>query len=180
MQDQFETLIDDAIRSYADAEPSPELATTILQRAQQEPSRRRPRLTLAFALALPAAAIVAITMVILSGPLVVPPAPPVVASAAAPPTIQSPPVPAKAATESVSAPAHVPKVEPARSTLRPLPNKYSRQELVLLSFVQSQPKEAAAIAEAQKQDMQPLAQRPVTISRLRIAPLTVSVLNPED
>ena len=63
---------------------------------------------------------------------------------------------------------------------RPLPIKYSRQELVLLSFVQRYPKEAAAIAEAQKKDMQPLTQHTVTISRLSIAPVTISALKAEE
>jgi hypothetical protein len=179
MHDEFDTLIDNAVKSYAVAEPSPELATVILRRAQQEPLQRHNPWKLAMALALPFAAIAVITLLLVR-PFAMPPAPPAVATTPAPPKIQAPPVLAKAATEPVPARAHVSRAETALATLRPLPIKFSRQDLVLVSFVQNHPKEAALIAEAQKQDAQPLSQQPITISRLRIAPLTISALNPED
>lgn len=180
MHDEYDTLIDEAVKSYAVAEPSPELATSILRRAQLETSQRRMGWKLALALALPAAAI-AIMAVVLVGSFTMPPAPPTVATDPSVPQMpaEQPQQMMKAAVNPLPARARAPKSEAARSAVRPLPTQYTKQELVLLSFAQRYPKEAAAIAEAQKQDMQPLTQQPITISRLKFAPLSIPVLNEE-
>lgn len=179
MHDDFETVIDGAVKSYAAAEPSPELATIILRRAQQEPMPLRLSPRLALALALPFAAVIAIMATVLAGPLDLPPAPNAVATAPAAPKMETQPASVEAAPKPM--PAHAPgaRAQAARSTVLPLPMQYTKQELAMLSFVQRYPKEAAAIAKAQQQDMQPLSHHPIAIARLRIAPLTISVLNPE-
>jgi hypothetical protein len=177
MHDEYDALIDNAVKSYAAAEPSPELATGILRLVQQELLPRRAGWKPAMALALLVATVV-MTAVLLAGRLAMPPAPATVATVPAVPQIQAPPALANEAPKAMPARARRVRAEEARSTMRPLPMQYTRQELTMLSFVQRYPKEAAAIAEAQKQDVQPLSQQPITISRLRIAPLNIPVLNP--
>lgn len=181
MHDEFDRLIDEAVTSYAAAEPSPELATSILLRAQQELLPRRAGWKLALALALPVTAAIAVLAAVLAGQLAMPPAPPTVATDPSVPQMpaEQPQQMMKAAVNPLPARARAPKSEAARSAVRPLPTQYTKQELVLLSFAQRYPKEAAAIAEAQKQDMQPLTQQPITISRLKFAPLSIPVLNEE-
>lgn len=180
MHDEFDTLIDSAVKSYAAAEPSPELATGILRRVHLEPQPRRAHWKLAIALAVPVAAAVAMMVVLLAGPLAMPPAPEAVTITPAVPQMQDASAQVRAGRTPSPAHAHRVRAKLAQSTIRPLPIQYTRQELMLLSFVQRYPKEAAAIAEAQVQDMQPVAQHPVAIARLKIAPLNISALNPEN
>jgi len=176
MPDELDQLLDEAIRSYAAAEPSADLAGRILRQAQQEsaPHHNRWRLVLAFAL--PVAAAVALALVLL-GQWALPKPPANIASA--------PSVPSVVETHSQPAKALVVTAEPVqahrrdrkaasrrKSWARPLPPPYSKEELALLNFVQQHPKEAAEIAESQKRDSQP-----ITISQLKIEPLSIAPLN---
>ena len=49
--------------------------------------------------------------------------------------------------------------------------------MALLNYVQKHQKEAAEIAESQKQDSAPLNSKPITISHLEVKPLTIDPLN---
>ena len=117
--------------------------------------------------------------VVLAGRFAMPPAPAVVATVPAAPDVQATRLLAKVAATPAPARAHIARVEVARSGVRTLPIQYTKEELVLLAFVQRYPTEAASIAEAQERDLEPLPQQPITISRLKIAPLTISALNEE-
>lgn len=174
MRDKFDALMDNAVKSYAAAEPSPDLAATILRLAQQEPlpQRKRWQLALAFALPLAAATVLAVVLV---GRLSLPQSPTAVAVAPAVPEVSLPKIqPAKAIAPG-HARAHARRLEAAR----PLPAPYTRQELALLAFVEQHPKEAAEVAKAQARPMKPLSQQPITISHLEIAPLTIASIDQE-
>lgn len=177
MRDEFDVTINDAIRSYAGAEPSPELAANILRRAQQEPLQRRTGWRLALGVAVPVAAAVALA-VVLVGRLSLPQAPTAVTVAPAAPTVAHTakvlePKPVRAQGRLVNARGN------ARPEARPLPAPYTKQELALVAFVEQNPKEAAVIAKAQSQPLRPIPEQPITISHLEIAPLTIASLDQE-
>lgn len=171
-----ETLIDDAVKSYTAAEPSPELATSILRHARQQQLPRHTGWKFAAALALLAPA--AVVLLLLRGPLAMPPAPAAIAALPAVPRIPAAHALARTKVKTLPTRAHIAGAEAAESTVRPLPTHYTRQELAMLAFVQRYPKEAAAIAQAQRRKMQPLSPQPIAIARLRIAPLSIPALNP--
>jgi hypothetical protein len=174
MPDELDQLLDEAIRSYAAAEPSPDLAARILRQAQmQAPSSRR-GWKLVLAVALPLA--VTLTAFVFAGRMNLPAPPAPIASQPPTPSIATPKAP-EALAVATSKPAPVRHhVRAARSWARPLPPPYSKEELALLNFVQQHPKEAAEIAEAQEQDVAPLKSQPITISHLEIEPLTIAPL----
>lgn len=174
MRDEFDALIDDAVKSYAGAEPSPELAAGILRRAQQEALPQRKGWKLALAVVLPLAAAAALAFAVV-GRVGLPQTPAVVAVVPAVPEVQEASALHAVKAEPVRARAHRRRFEAAR----PLPAPYTKQELALLNFVEQHPKEAAEIAEAQKQPLKPLVQQPITISHLEIAPLTIASLDQE-
>lgn len=187
MPDELQTILDEAIKSYSAVEPSADLAGRILSLAQQQAPSPRRGWKLALAFALPVAAALALAFVLL-GQWTLPKRPTVVATV--PPTprvaIQAHERPTEmlAAAKREPVPTHR-KVRKAasrrsenrKSWARPLPAPYSKEELALLNFVQQHPKEAAGIAEAQKQDSAPLRPRPIAISQLKIKPLNVAALN---
>lgn len=177
MRDKFDTLIDDAVKSYAAAEPSPELAATILRHAQDErrPKRNGWKLTLAFALPLAAAAVLAVVLV---GRLSLPQAPTAVAMAPAAPKVPKTMKVLEPKPVLVQRRAAIARRN-ARPAARPLPAPYTKQELALLAFVEQHPREAAAFAADQKRPIKPLRQQPLTISHLEIAPLTIASLDQE-
>lgn len=174
MRDELDTIIENAVRSYAAAEPSPELAASILRRAQQGPLPQRKSRRLALAVAVAVAATAALAFVLV-GRLSLPAAPTAVATAPAAPEIHAVrEVSGVTAKEVPSRPRRA-KVEAGR----PLSAPYSKEELALLTFVEQNPKEAAKVAEEQKQPLEPLSQPPITISHLEIAPLTIASLDQE-
>lgn len=181
MHDEFDTLIDNAVQSYSAAEPSPELATIILRRAQQEQRQRHNPWKLAMTLALPVAA-VAVIALMLARPMAMPPAPPAVATALAPaaPAMQAPAALVQATAKSKPAAAHVAGVQTSRSIVRPLPTHYTSQELAMLTLVERYPKAAAAIAQSQSHSMQPLSPQPITVAQVKIAPLHIPALSLEN
>jgi len=63
------------------------------------------------------------------------------------------------------------------SWARPLPPPYSKEELALLNFVQQHPKEAAEIAEAQKNEAALTPPQPLKIAPLKTEPITIAALN---
>ncbi|MFZ0662787.1 MAG: hypothetical protein WAM66_08855 [Acidobacteriaceae bacterium] len=177
MRDDVDQILENAVESYAAVEPSPELASRILERAQHVPAPRR-GWKLALAFAVPLAAALALAFV-LAGQWALPKPPAAVASAPTTPdvTARTRPQPAETlAAAPVQTHRSVRKAHAARSTARPLPAPYSKEELALLAFVQQHPKEAAEMAEAQKRDSAPLQTQPITISRLEIKPLTIAPL----
>lgn len=179
MGDDLDQILANAVKSYADVDPSPGLAARILTQTQQIPSVRRNRWKLALAFAVPLAAALALAFV-LAGQWVLPKPPAAVAALPSTPDVaaQIRPQPADtlAAAPHQRLPAPARKARAVRSAVRPLPAPYSQEELALLAFVQQHPKEAAEIAEAQKRDMAPLSTQPITISHLEIKPLTITPL----
>lgn len=173
MRDKIDAILEDAVKSYADVEPSPELAASILKLAQQEPLPKRKSWRLALAFAVPLAA--AVMAFLLIGRLSLPRAPTVVAVAPAVPEIPHPQAQSTIALPPSHSRAHAHRFEEAR----PLSDPYSKQELALLALVERHPKEAAAIAKAQHQPLEPLTQQPITISHLEIKPLTIAPLDQE-
>jgi hypothetical protein len=179
MPDELDQILDEAIRSYAAAESSADLAGRILRQAQLHNVSPRRGWKLALALALPVAAAVALGFVLL-GPWTLPQPPATIASApSVPSVVQALPEPTKALDVATreTAPNHRRKASSHSSWARPLPPPYSKEELALLNFVQQHPKEAVKIAEAQKQDAAPLESQPITISHLEIKPLIIASLN---
>lgn len=183
MPDELDTILDQVIKSYSAVEPSPDFAGRILRQAEmQAPSPHR-GWNRALAFALPLTAALALAFVLL-GQWALPKPPATIASAPSAPEVgvyahfQSAETLAATATRE-PLPAH----RRARTTAsrsswaRPLPAPYSKEELALLNFVQQHPKEAAAIAEAQKQESVSPTPEPVTISHLEIKPLTIAPLN---
>jgi hypothetical protein len=178
MPDELDQLLNEAIKSYAAAKPSADLAGRILRQAQLHNVSPRRGWKLALALALPLAAAVALAFVLL-GPWTLPKPPATIASAPSVPNIvQALPKPAKALDVATreTVPNHRRKATGRSSWARPLPPPYSKEELALLNFVQQHPKEAAEIAKAQEQDTAPLESQPITISHLEIEPLTIAPL----
>lgn len=180
MRDELDTLLDEAIKSYSAVEPSPDLAGRILRQSQRETPSPRRGWKLALAFGLPLTAAVALATVLL-GQWALPKPPLAIASAPATPSAAAPAISQrpKEASAALREPVrtHARKVHAARSWARPLPPPYSKEELALLNFVQQHPKEAAEIAEAQKQDSGPLRSEPIAISQLEIKPLTIAPLN---
>lgn len=179
MPDELDQLLDEAIKSYAAAEPSPDLAGRILYQSQLQHASPRRGWKLALAFALPVAAAVALAFVLL-GPWTLPKPPATIASTPPTPSIEQP-VKTLAAAEPIATNRRVRKTagrstESGKSWARPLPPPYSKEELALLNFVQQHPKEAAEIAEAQEQDSAPLESQPITISQLKIEPLSIAPL----
>lgn len=177
MADELDTILDEAIKSYAAVEPSPDLAGRILRQAQQHGGSPRLGWKLALAFTVPVAA-AAILAVVLLGQWGLPKHPTVVATVPSVPsvTVHAQPQPAEmlavAKREPIPAHRRVRKASSRSSWARPLPPPYSKEELALLNFVQQHPKEAAEIAEAQKQ-----SSGPITISRLEVKPLSIAPLN---
>jgi len=181
MRDELDRILDEAIKSYAAIEPPPALPARILRQAQQDPAPQHNRWKLALALTLPLAAALALAFMFV-GPMSLPKPPAPVALQPPTPSIET-----STAQETLAAatskPAPVPtqrhahSMQKPRSTARPLPAPYSKEELALLNFVQQHPKEAAEIAEAQKKDSAPLNPQPIAISQLEIKPLTIAPLN---
>lgn len=178
MGNDLDRILENAVKSYAAVEPSPELAGRILQKAQQHgPSPRREwKLVLAFALPLPAALAL---VFVLAGQWALPKPPQAIASVPSTPHVAIHPHLQPAETRK-PAREHAREAHSIRSAARPLPPFYSREELTLLSFVQQYPKEAAEIAKAQKQDMAPLSTQPITICHLEIKPLAIAPLHQEN
>lgn len=171
MPDELDTLLDEAIKSYSAVEPSPDLTGHILRQAQAQAPAPGRGWKLALAFGLPLAAALALAFVLL-GQWALPKPPTAVASAPSTPSVavQANSQPA----EMVAAVAEPVQIHPRvrkTSWARPLPAPYSKEELALLNFVQQHPKEAAEIAEAQKQESQS-----ITISRLEIEPLNIAPL----
>lgn len=182
MPDELDTLLEQAIKIYSAAEPSPDLAARILRQAQQEPAPRHNRWRLALVIALPVAAALTLAF-ILPGHGTLPEPPATIASAPTTPSVVRHTHPDQTKTVAATTQEQFPtdrrvrKAANRSSWARPLPPPYSKEELALLNFVQQHPKEAAEIAEAQKQDTEPLRQEPITISHLEIKPLTIAPLN---
>ncbi|MGC2161619.1 MAG: hypothetical protein WA634_06915 [Silvibacterium sp.] len=181
MQDDLDQILENAVKGYTAVEPSPKLATRILMRAEQTTRPQHGMWFWMVAASLPLAAALALAFV-LAGQWALP-KPPVTAASLPPPpniAVRARPQPAEmlaaAPREPVHLHTHAQEIRAARSTARSLPAPYSREELALLNFVQEHPKEAAAIAEAQKRDMAPLRPQPITISHLEIKPLTIAAL----
>jgi len=176
MPDELDQILDEAIRSYAAAESSADLAMRILHQSQLHNVSPRRGWKLALALALPVAAALALGFVLL-GPWTLPKPPVTIASAPSTPrvTLHPQPRPPEVLAAAIRKPvrAHTRK---AQSWTRPLPSPYSKEELALLNFVQQHPKEAAEIAESQKQGTAPLESQPITISHLEIKPLKIAPL----
>lgn len=182
MPDELDTLLNEAIKSYSAAEPSPDLATRILRQAQMQAPLPRHGWKLALALALPLAATFTLAFV-LAEHWALPKPPATIASAPTTPSValHAHPQSTKtvAATTQEQLPTHrrVHKAVSRSSWARPLPPPYSKEELALLNFVQQHPKEAAEIAEAQKRDMANPTPQPITIKPLHTEPLTIAALN---
>ena len=180
MPDELDTILDQAIQSYSAAEPSPDLAGRILYQSKLHTAAPRRGWKLALAVALPLAAAVALAFVLL-GQWTLSKPPATIASAPSTPSVAQPAKTLVATAEPVQTHRKVRKAashstESGKSWARPLPPPYSKEELALLNFVQQHPKEAAEIAEAQKQDTAPLESQPITISQLEIKPLTIAPL----
>lgn len=173
MWDEFDAIIDDAIKSYAAAEPSPDLAANLLRRAQSERLQEHKGWKLAMAFALPVAAAVALA-VVLVGRLSLPQAPVAIATVPAVPVVHGVPVTSAKAAKPAQTRLRKFKVE-----AHPLPAPYTKQELALLAFVEQYPKEAAKVAEEQSRPLEPLSRKPIAISRLEVAPLTIASLDQE-
>jgi hypothetical protein len=176
MPDELDQVLDEAIKSYSEVEPSPDLARRILYQSQVQNASPRHGWKLAPAFAMPAAAAAALALALL-GQWAMPKPPANIASAPSVPSVvetHSQPAKALAVTaEPVQAHRRDRKAASRRkSWARPLPPPYSKEELALLNFVQQHPKEAAEIAESQKRDSQP-----ITISQLKIEPLSIAPLN---
>lgn len=177
MRDEFDALVESAVKGYAAAEPTPELAAKILQHAQSErlPRRKGWKLALAFALPLAAGAVLAVVLVEQPSspqaptPLAVVPAAPNVAQTAK--VLEPEPVRARRRVAVAQG--------PAKSAARPLPAPYTKQELALVAFVEQHPKEAAAFAKVESQPLKPIPEQPLTISHLEVAPLTIASLDQE-
>ena len=177
MSDELDQILDEAIRSYAAAESSADLAMRILHQSQLHNVSPRRGWKLALALALPVAAALALGFVLLE-PWTLPKPPVTIASApSAPKVVQPAKTLAVVTREPVQTHRRVRKASGRNSWARPLPPPYSKEELALLNFVQQHPKEAAEIAESQKQDSAPLNSKPITISHLEVKPLTIDPLN---
>lgn len=174
MQEGFDQILDDAVKHYGSIEPAPDLAARILRRAQLEPVPQRRPWKVALAIALPMAATAALALV-LAFRLSLPQAPVAVAKTPALPEVQAVPVAPALTAKAVRTRPHQLKVEAAR----PLPAPYSKQELALLAFVEQHPEEAMKVAEEQKQPLKPLSQPPIAISRLEVAPLSITALDQE-
>lgn len=183
MRDELDQILDEAVKSYAAIEPPPELPARILRQAQPISAPQRNHWRLALAIALPLAAALALAFVF-AGRMNFPKPPTPVASQ--PPTpsvvIPKPPQPQEtlATTRKPAVPVlaryHAHQARPARSWARPLPAPYSKEELALLTFVQQHPKEAAEIAEAQKQQVA-AARQPIPIAPIQINPITIAALD---
>lgn len=182
MREELDTILAQAIESYSAVEPSPDLAGRILRQAQmQAPSSRRGwKPVLAFGL--PLAAALALAFVLL-GQWGLPKPPAAVASVPSTPGFASQVHPQPAKTMAVATrevlPAHRRARNPAsrRSWARPLPAPYSKEELALLNFVQQHPKEAAEIAEAQRNEGTLTPPQPLKIAPLKTEPITIAALN---
>jgi hypothetical protein len=180
MPDELDKILDQAIRSYSAAEPSPDLAGRILYQTRLQIASPRRGWKPVLAVALPFAAAVALAFVLLA-PWTLPKPPATIASAPSTPSVVQPAKTLGAAAEPVQPHRRVRKAasrssENGKSWARPLPAPYSKEELALLTFAQQHPKEAAEIAESQKQDMAPLKSQPITISHLEIKPLSIAPL----
>lgn len=183
MRDELDHILDETVKSYAAIEPPPALPARILRQAQLEPApQRNRRWRLALAIALPLAATLA--LVFLFATRLTPPKPPTPIASQPPtpsiaaPTPPQPPETLAAATRESAVPVrrHAHPAQSARSWARPLSAPYSKEELALLNFVQQHPKQAAEIAEAQKQQAA-AALQPIAISPIQIKPLTIAALN---
>ncbi|MGH9585535.1 MAG: hypothetical protein ACRD3F_01175, partial [Acidobacteriaceae bacterium] len=102
MPDELDTIVDEAIKSYSAAEPSPDLAGRILRQAQTQGRSSGRRWKLALVFALPIAAAVALGIVLL-GQWALPKPPVSIASAPSTPSLVHP-QPAK----TIAAAVHVP------------------------------------------------------------------------
>jgi len=182
MPDELDTLLDQAIKTYSAAEPSPDLAARILRQAQQEPAPRHNRWRLALAFALPLAAALTLAF-ILPRHWTLPKPPATIASAPTTPRVARHARPDQtktvAATTQEQLPIHrrVRKAVSRSSWARPLPPPYSKEELALLNFVQQHPKEAVKIAEAQKNEAALTPPQPLKIAPLKTEPITIAALN---
>lgn len=178
MPDELDAILDEAIKSYSAAEPSPDLAARILYQSQLHTVSPRRGWKLALAFALPIAAAVTLAFVF-AGRINLPAPPEPIASAPSTPSVAAQPQPAKmlaAAVEPVPTHRKVHKALRRDSWARPLPPPYSKEELALLNFVQQHPKEAAEIAEAQKEQTA-AALEPITVPPIQIKPITIAALD---
>ncbi|HEU4983804.1 MAG TPA: hypothetical protein VFT88_14080 [Acidobacteriaceae bacterium] len=176
MPDELDQLLNEAIKSYAAAKPSADLAGRILRQAQLHNVSPRRGWKLALALALPVAAAVALGFVLL-GPWTLPKPPMTVATAPSVPSVIQRAKTLAAVTEPVPAHRRVRKASSRSSWARPLPPPYSKEELALLNFVQQHPKEAAEIAESQKNEGALAPPQPIKIAPLKTEPITIAALN---
>ncbi len=185
MPDELDQLLDEAIQSYAAAEPSADLAGRILYQSTLHTAAPRRGWKLALAFGLPLTAAVALALVLL-GPWTLPKPPATIASAPSTPSmVQARPKPAKtltAAVEPILVHRRVRKAvgrgsENGKWWARPLPPPYSKEELALLNFVQQHPKEAAELAESQKNEAALTPPQPLKITPLKTEPITIAALN---
>ena len=186
---ELDRLLDAALKTCGEAEPSPDLARRILNRAQQDSPKRHPILAWgwgwAWPLATAVAAILLMTLV-LAHDFAVAPLPVTVASIPGPPALRSAETHAqlrRAGRTYRGLAAFSPRTRttaPARAALtgpRPLALTYTPQELVLIAFVEQHPKEAQEVQEAARRDMEPLHEQPLVIAPVQIDPIAPEARN---
>jgi hypothetical protein len=189
MPDDLDRLLNNALQTYTNVEPSSTLAGRIARSATLEAAPRRETWSWAaispahFAvLASMAASLV--LLIALAGVHFSPkpqhasrprrPSQPTLAAANSA-TLRSAQASPVRSSIQISHPAPHKKSTP-RNGMRPLPPPPSPQERLLLAFVQQHPDEAANLAKAQQGDLAPLHIEPATIARLQVEPLTISPL----
>jgi hypothetical protein len=177
MRDELDLLLDDALKSYTAVDPSPGLATRIVERAQDDLTPRRRIWAWAMGFALPLAAAGALAFV-LAGRLALPrPPTAVVASLPAVPRIPEQQV-SEQPDMARSIETHSSEKRQAVYTSDTRPAflaSYSSEELALISFVQQHPKEAAEVVKAQSRDAEPL-----TVAPLQAQPISIAALKEEN